>query len=379
MNCSHCGLEVPKGLVEHQAEHQFCCAGCRIAFELIHEHGLDSYYGLRSRLDADTQPITSGDRAYAEYDDATFEDLYVRKEFAGLRAVELYLEGVHCAACVWLVEKLPSVLDGVAEVRLDLGRAVVRIVWSPETVHLSRIARFLHSIGYPSHPFRGAVTQDLARREDRSMLIRIGVAGLIAGNTMLLAFALYGGDFHGIAPEFQSLFHWLSFGLSLPAVGWCARPFFRGALGALRTRTLHMDLPIVIGILAAWVQSSSTTLTGKGEIYFDTLTALIFFLLVGRYLQRRQQRSAASATELLFAVTPSVARRVDDDLVTDVPIEAIKTGNLVVVRSGETVPADGSVVDGESAIDRSLLTGESEPVSVTPGDQVNAGTISMTG
>lgn len=375
MKCTHCGLEVPEGLVEPGTERQFCCSGCRFAFELIHQHGLDEYYDLRSRIEASSRPVTSASRQYSEYDDSTFSELYVGRSASGLSSTELYLEGVHCAACVWLVEKLPNVLEGVTEARLDYSRSVLRVAWEGEAVPLSEIARFLHSIGYPSHPYRGVAAHELARREDRRMLLRIGVAGLIAGNTMLLAFALYGGHFHGIAEEFKDLFHWISLGLSLPAVLWCASPFFKGAIGALKTRTLHMDLPIVIGILAAWLQSGVTTATGRGEVYFDTLTALVFFLLAGRYLQRRQQRAASSATELLFALTPSTARRVDATTTVEVPTAALVVGDLVSIRAGDTVPADGTVVEGESAVDRSLLTGESRPEAVSEGDEICAGSV----
>ena len=379
VECDHCSLSVPAGLVEANAELQFCCNGCRVAFEVIHEHGLDGYYDIKSRIETPEQPAQRSGRAFTEFDDPAFHRLYCRTLPSSLATVELYLEGVHCAACVWLVEKLTVVVDGVAEVRLDLGRSLATVTWNPETTPLSQVARFLDSIGYAPHPFRGVDARDMARREERSLLIRIAVAGAIAGNVMLIAFALYGGSFHGITDEFRILFRWVSLALAIPSVAWCASVFYRGAWGALKTRTLHMDLPIAIGILAGFIQGAVNTVRGSGEIYFDSVTALIFFLLVGRFLQRRQQRRAASSTELLFSIAPATARLVEADGVREVPLEALSPGNTVEIRAGDSIPADGTVVDGSSTLDRSLLTGESQPEPVAVGDPVHAGTVNLAG
>jgi Cu2+-exporting ATPase len=219
----------------------------------------------------------------------------------------------------------------------------------------------------------------MERREDRALLIRIAVAGAVAGNVMLLAFALYGGHFHGIEPGFRQLFRWASLVLSLPSVLWCAQVFYRGAWGALRTRSLHMDVPIAVGILAAVAWGVANTLRDRGEIYFDSVTVLIFFLLVGRFLQRRQQRRAARATELLFSLAPSTARVVEAGGVRERPAAALAPGMVVELRAGETAPADGVVVAGRSTMDLSMLTGESRPVAVAAGDPVHAGTTSLSG
>jgi Cu2+-exporting ATPase len=378
-SCDHCGLPVPEGLVEPDDEQQFCCTGCRVAHEVIHGAGLESYYELRSRIDAPEQPARGSGRGFEEFDDPAFAELYCRTRADGLRTVELYLEGVHCAACVWLVEKLPLVISGVAECRLDVGRSLAAVVWDADTTALSEIARFLDSIGYPPHPFHGVEARDMERREDRALLIRIAVAGAVAGNVMLLAFALYGGAFHGISTEFRGLFRWVSLGLTLPAVAWCAQVFFRGAWAAFRTRTMHMDVPIAVGILAAFGWGTVNTIRDAGEVYFDTVTVLIFFLLVGRWLQRRQQRRAARATELLFSLAPGTARIINGDGIREVPTTALRPGMIVELRAGDTAPADGVVLDGASTMDLSLLTGESEPVGVGAGDPVHAGTTSLTG
>jgi len=379
IRCDHCGLPVPAGLVDDSAELQFCCSGCRVAYDVIHGAGLEGYYDLKDRIGAPELAAQGRGTAYDEFDDPAFAELYCRRRRDGMTTVELYLEGVHCAACVWLVEKVPVVIPGVAECRLDVGRSLATVVWDPDLTPLSAIARFLDSIGYPPHPFHGVEARDMERREDRALLIRIAVAGAIAGNVMLLAFALYGGHFHGISPAFRSLFRWVSLGLTLPSVLWCAQVFYRGAWGALKTRTLHMDVPISIGILAASGWGVVNTIRDNGEVYFDSVTVLIFFLLVGRWVQRRQQRRAARATELLFSLAPSTARVVEESRIREIPAAALQPGMIVELRAGDSAPADGVVLTGESTMDLSLLTGESQPVGVRAGDPVHAGTTSLSG
>ncbi|MDE3174390.1 MAG: heavy metal translocating P-type ATPase, partial [Gemmatimonadota bacterium] len=373
--CTHCGLIVPAGLVEPGAGRQFCCAGCRSAYEILHEHGLDRYYRFAERREASVAPTG---RTYEEFDHEAFQKLYVRGLPGGLARVDLYLEGVHCASCVWLVERVPLLLPGVARAELEIRRSLARIEWDPASVPLSQVARMLDSLGYPPHPFRGVQRDAVRRREDRAMLARIGVAGAIAGNIMLAAFALYAGWGGGMEHQWQVFFRWTSLALVTPALLWPGRVFFSGAWSALRTRTLHMDVPIALGLAVGYAQGAYNTIRDTGPIYFDGLALLIFLLLVGRYLQQRGQRAAADGAELLYSLTPSTARVLDDDGAERlVPAEALLPGMALEVRPGETFAADGVITDGRSQLDTSLLTGESRPVSAAAGAAVFAGTVNL--
>ena len=377
--CSHCSLPVPRGLVEDGANHQFCCNGCRTVFSVLHDHGLDRYYDVVTATGEQVPTARPTDRTYAELDDPAFRGLYCQQGPGGTLSVELYLENVHCAACVWLVEKVPLAIDGVAEARLELTRSLARVTFDPTAARLSDIARFLDSLGYPVRPYRGVKVREMRRREDRALLIRIAVAGAAAGNVMLMSFALYGGMFSGMEAEYRALFHWASLLVSLPAVLWAGSLFFRGAWAALRTRTLHMDLPVALGLTAGLLSGTAHTIVGEGAVYFDSVTVLVFLLLIGRAIQLRQQRAAANAAELLYSLAPSVARVVTGDGETrEVPVEALLAGAFVEARAGDSIPADGIVVDGASDLDTSLLTGESRPVAVAPGDAVHAGTVNLT-
>jgi len=373
--CTHCALEVPSGLVEPGADHQFCCTGCRAAYAILHEHGLDQYYGFGERREAS---VTPSGRTYEEFDHETFQKLYVRALPDGRAQVDLYLEGIHCASCVWLVERVPLLLPGVARADLEIRRSLARVEWDPATVPLSRVARMLDSLGYPPHPFRGVQRDAVRRREDRAMLVRIGVSGAIAGNIMLAAFALYAGWGGGMEHRWELFFRWVSLLLVTPALVWPGRIFFAGAWAALRTRTLHMDVPVALGLAVGYAQGAVNTIRDAGPIYFDGLALLIFLLLVGRYLQQRGQRAAADGAELLYSLTPSAARVVDaDGGARMVPAEALLPGMDVDVHPGETLPADGVVTAGRSQLDTSLLTGESHPVSAGAGSEVFAGTVNL--
>lgn len=376
-SCAHCSLPVPRALVVEGADLQFCCAGCRTVHEVIHSCGLERYYRLRESTDQSAAPARTTDRGYGEFDDPAFRNLYARAEQGGLFSAELYLEGVHCAACVWLVERLPRILPGLIEARLDMRRSLVRVVWDERAVPLSRIARSLDSLGYPPHPARDVDARAIRRLEDRRALIRIGVAGAIAGNIMLIAVAMYAGAFSGMDADHRSYFRFLSAALGILSLVWPGAVFFRSAIAALRTRTLHLDVPIAVGLGVGAASGLINTLRGAGEIYFDSLSVLVFLLLVGRWVQQRQQRWASDSVELLFSLTPTSARRIESGEVREVPIESLAPSDLVEVIAGESIPADGVVEQGESSIDQSLLTGESRAVEASPGSIVAAGAVNL--
>ena len=375
--CAHCGLDVPRALIEHGVDLQFCCAGCRTVYEIIHACGLERFYRIREEVERDRVPARTTDRRYAELDDDAFRDTYTKEVAPSVRSTELYLEGVHCAACLWLVERLPRVVPGAIEARLDLRRALVRVVWDERATSLSRVARALDSLGYPPHPARDARTRESRIREDRRCIIRIAAAGVGAGNVMLLAFALYGGAYTEAEPEYGVLFRWASMLVGLVVLLWPGGIFFRGAWAALRTRTAHLDLPIAIGLAAGGIAGAVNTILARGEIYFDSLTVLVFLLLVGRWIQHRQQRWTADALEILFSLTPGFVRAVEGGETREVPVEAVVAGQICEVRPGESFPTDGTILGGESLVDQALLTGESRPIAVALGDRVYAGAVNI--
>lgn len=374
--CAHCSLPVPAHRARPEGESAYCCDGCEAVSAALREHGLERWYELRDRMPGEARPARTTRRTYEEFDDESMLERCVPCE-GGLATVDLVLEGVHCAACLWLVERLPKLVPGVVESRLDVARAHARITFDPARVRLSQVARTLDSLGYPPHPWRREERDAARKREDRRLALRFGVAGACAANAMTLAAALYAGALTDMDSTTTQVLRLLSLVVSLPAALWAAAPFYRGALASLRTRVLHVDLPLSLAIVAAFAGSTWHALLGSGEIYFDSLTALVFLLLGARVLQRKAARKAENASDLLAALRPSSAWRVEEGTAREVPVESLRQGDLVEVRAGDTLPADGLVEEGRSALDLSLLSGESKPCDVAPGDLVHAGTLNL--
>ncbi len=422
--CAHCGLPVPLGRVEaelhrnsvaviarqidtadqitgkareipspHQkglgisrsvqlgcgAGPQFCCDGCSSVFAILHFAGLDDYYKYRASSEVAQPSPRPSRRKFEELDELEFQAQHCTVRGDGVASIEFFLEGVHCSACVWLVERLTRVAPAVMESRFDLSRSTLRVAWRTEQASLSAVARALDSLGYCPHPTSSSSLAEDQRKGDRALLLRLGLAGAAAGNVMLMALALYSGKFSGMGSEYQTLFRWGSLLIATPTVFWTGDVFFRGGVAALRTRTPHMDLPVSLGILAGYLGSAVNTLRARGDVYFDSLCTLIFLLLVGRYLQRTQQRRSSKASELINALAPTTARLVDGATRREVPAGDVAKGSIVEVLAGERVAVDGFVTSGTSTIDASLLTGESVPQEVSVGDRVHAGTANQIG
>lgn len=374
VRCTHCSLPVPRGLVRGDGSgEQFCCHGCETAYSVITACGLDRYYDLAESNGGEQAKATG--RGYEEFDDEAFQDRYAPKAGgSSIRSGAFIVEGMHCAACVWLLEKTPSAVEGLLEARVDYARGRVHLTWDEDAVNLSRVARFIDRLGYPVHPARGTSAEAARRDEQRSMLIRIGVAGALAGNVMAIFLAIHGGS----DGEMGTFFRWVSAGLATVSVAWPGRVFLRGAMASLRMRAIHMDVPIAVALVVGLTHGLVNTVTGMGDVYFDTIATLVFLLLLGRWVQVRQQRVAADSVELLHALTPSVATIIESNGDSRlVEVGSLAVDDVVRVAPGESVPADGVVVRGATAVDLSLLTGESRPEGVREGGVVVAGSVNL--
>lgn len=376
-DCWHCASPVPAAMLDPTVAEQFCCSGCRTAYGIIHDCGLEEYYALRRELEEGSRPAVVEGASYEEMDDSAFAALYVQVGQGGEASTRLLLEGVHCGACVWLVERLPLIAPGVVSARLNLAQASLEVCWRLGAIRLSTIARTLDRLGYPPHPQTDAGRKAAAQREDRRQLARLAVAGACAGNNMLVALALYAGAFSGMAAEHTELFRWTSAFLGIVSLTWPGAVFFRGAWAALKTRTTHLDVPLALGLGAGGIAGVVNTVRGAGDVYFDSLSVLVFFLLVGRWIQYRQQRRAADSVGMLRSVTPRRATRWTPDGPQTIPVEAVRIGDLLQVGVGEVVPADGRVDEGATAVDESILTGESMGRAVEVGDAVFAGATNL--
>ncbi len=258
--------------------------------------------------------------------------------------------------------------------RLNWARQTVRVRWQTDRLPLSQIALTLRQLGYPPHPVRENQNELRRKLANRRQLVRIGVAAAAAGNNMLIATALYLGLFSYMDAGLNELLRIASCLVGLASFLGPGRVFLRGAWNAIRTRTPHMDLPIALGLSVGTLAGLVNTIRGTGEIYFDSLSVLIFLLLVGRWIQFRQQNRAADAVELLYRLTPQKTHKLVNGIAIETMVDMVQPGDLLEIRPGELVPVDALIIEGTTEIDESILSGESRPLRKSAGDEVLAGT-----
>lgn len=367
--CVHCGLPSPPS----DNGPAFCCEGCRGAYALIHEWQLEDYYALRDQLGGKSSRPDSIAADIALLDQPDLHGDALRLLDDGSCSVTLAIDGVHCGACAWLIERAVPLVSGWQTARVNLPRREVEVTFAPEKTRLSRIAHTLSTFGYRLRPVPEAEddSADIADRKARWR--RLAVAGFCFANAMWIAIALYAARDGAIEP--QHALYLTLFGTALAAVSVLGpgAVFLRSALAAIRTRTPHIDLPVSLGLIAGLIGSLVSVTFNVGETYFDSLCGLVFFLLLGRELQARGQQRATSAVRALASLRPPIARRVEGNTTRTVRVKDLIPGDIVDVLPGEVVPIDGIVVDGNSHTDQSILTGESVPVAVARGSKVAAG------
>ncbi len=317
---------------------------------------------------------TELEESFSDFDELSFQNSFVVVDENNIGKTEFAIEGIHCAACVWLLEKLPTIVDGVLSTTVSWARSTVSVRWTAEQVKLSKIAQVLNHLGYKPHAIRENTRRTSRANENRRQLSAIGLSAAAAGNNMMIAAALYYGMFNHMAAGFEGLLRWTSCAVGVFAVAFPGRVFLQGAWNAMKTRTPHMDLPIAIGLSVGTTAGLINTFRGTGEIYFDSLSVLVFLLLLGRWIQFRQQNNAADSVELLYRMTPKYAWRIDNGIPTKVTLDQIVVGDVLEIRAGDVVPVDAEIVEGRSYVDESILTGESVPVKKEIGGPVAAGT-----
>jgi len=305
---------------------------------------------------------------------------FVRNDRGGLQSIELAVEGMRCAGCMAKIEKAASALDGVALARANLSSQRLHVEWRDGATSPDRIIAAVAGSGFRAYPFVAKQAETAEAAEERRLLRYLGVAAFAAMNIMLLSVSVWSGNASDINSETRDFFHWLSALIALPAAAYAGQPFFESAIRALKARQVNMDVPITLGILLALGMSVVETLNHGQHAYFDSAVMLIFFLLIGRYLdQAMRLRTRAVAGNLAALKAETAVKFVSDEEVREVPIAAISPGDVVLVRPGERVSVDGKVVSGRSEIDQALITGETDYASVSEDAMVYAGTLNISG
>ncbi len=381
--CTHCGQPIPSGTSMARANEStredpntpmFCCAGCEAVYATLHACGLEQFYALqRAAGSSGNRPTISGSHTFLDY--AEFKAKHVIVLANGCERVEMRLDGLKCGACLWLLEALPRLSHGLLSARVDLGRSVIALEWNPSQTSLSTVAACIGSLGYSVRPIGTVASRAEWRAQDRAWLIDIAVAGAISGNVMAIAFALYGAQLAWMDDATRQFLQWTSVALAGLSVFWPGRMFLRNALHAIHARRPHMDLPIALALLSGLIGGALMSGLGRSGVYLESVSMLVFLLLVGRFVQFRQQRFARHEVELLCALVPATARRVDaTGALEEIPSDALRVGDVIEIPAGESVGADGALLSEQAHVDMQLLTGESRPVHVRTGEAVFAGT-----
>jgi Cu+-exporting ATPase len=369
-NCYHCGEECREEEILHK-EHSFCCEGCRTVFALLDENGLCNYYDMEGSPGAQMLRTELGDRfAFLDLDDIRAQ--LVDFSDGNITKITFFIPNIHCSSCIWLLEHLERLHRGVMSSQVNFMRKELSVSFDHGVLSLRQLVELLTSVGYePSLSLK-----DLEKKSDsqynRDLLIRLAVAGFAFGNIMLLSLPDYLSMGEGIEDGFQKVFNLLNLALGTLVLLYPAMIFMRSAFKALQHRTVNIDVPLAIGIIALYGRSMAEIVMDAGVGYMDSLAGLIFFLLVGRWYQDRTYK-ALSFDRDFSAYFPMAVTRVKDGLREAVALNNIRKGDELIILSNGLIPADAVLLSNHASIDYSFVTGESEPISKKKGDPLFAG------
>ncbi|MEQ9812759.1 MAG: heavy metal translocating P-type ATPase [Azospirillaceae bacterium] len=316
-------------------------------------------------------------RPVAETARAVDVDAYVREE-NGLHRLDLMIEGIHCGGCVATIERTARSIPGMVEARVNMTTRRMSLGWRGPTAMAGELVGRLSGLGYRAVPYDPARLRGSDEAEEKALLRAMAVAGFAAANVMLLSVSIWAGHAQGMAEATRDLLHWFSALVVLPAIAYAGRPFFASAFQALRHGRTHMDVPITIGVVLAAGISLFETVRGGAHAYFESAIMLVFFLLIGRYLDRRARRQARSSAERLLALSAQAVTVIGETGHVVLPADRVLPGMVALVAAGEKIGVDGTVIEGASDLDAGIITGESLPLSTGVGAQVHAGAINLT-
>lgn len=379
--CFHCSLETSNPIFENsdtENKRPFCCNGCKTVYHIIKEGDLEKYYQLKQDAQIkDPSPVISSKENYKHFDDENFKQEYVTVDPTdGTMEISLFLEGVHCIACLWLIENTPQILGSIHSAQLDFDNSLA-IFRLKKGAKLSDLGVTLNKLGYIPHSIKNDdELRALKIKEERDYLIKLGIAMACMGNIVLFSISIYAG----LEGALKDKFEWLSFVISLPVLLFCAIPFYKSAYASLRRKRFNIDLPISIALIAGGIGGLYSLLSGVGETYFDSLTSLVFLLLLSRYaLLKIKQKGVNNSSLEYFSSFGSVTVITDEGHEESMMAKYLTPGKTILLKNGDMIPADGEVIEGIGYINTSLLTGESNPIKAKPGSKIFSGTQIISG
>ncbi|MGD9623061.1 MAG: heavy metal translocating P-type ATPase [Arcobacter sp.] len=376
IKCNHCHLEFEENIMIKEENLNFCCKGCQGVYHLLKSDGLDSFYDKLGNKTL-TPPIKLDSDDITKFDSENFLENYVSKTKDGFSQIDLIIEGIHCAACVWLNEKVLHDTKGIVEANINFTTNKARIIWDEEKLKLSEIILKIRSIGYNAYAYESSVADAQASKAKREYFIRMMVAVVCSMNIMMLSVAKYTGFFTGISKEVKDMIHIGEFILSTPILFYSGWIFYKGAYFGLKNRMLNMDFLVAFGATSTYIYSLFILFGAKGESYFDSVSMIITFVLVGKYLEVIGKKSAIDTLDKIKSSLPLEAVVVKDNEKKVIALNSINIGDIVEIKPGEKVPVDGKIISGNGSFDESTLTGESIPIYKKVKDFVYSGTINL--
>ncbi len=383
-DCFHCGLPVPKGVSYsvkiNKEEQPMCCVGCQSVTQVIVDNGLTDFY--KHRTVKSTKPADLIPAELKIYDSDALQQSFVQTSDGSIREASLILEGIVCAACVWLNERNVKQLEGVIDFRVNYSTQRASLKWDNDKIKLSDVLLAIANTGYNAHPFDPARLDTIHQKEKSAALRRIALAGMGMMQVMMPAIAIYLGENSDMTDSMRNFLRWISLIITTPVVLYSSRIFFTSAWRDLKCGVFGMDVPVSLAIGSAFIASIWATITNSGEVYFDSVVMFTFFLLLGRFLEMGARHKAGQVADALVRLLPQTATRLEkdakgNDTQTVIAASELALGDRVLIKPGETIPADGSVVEGTSSANESVLTGESMPRPKLVGDALIGGSVNV--
>ena len=374
IECNHCHLSFDEKIMIKENDLNFCCGGCQSVYHILKSENLDSFY---EKLGNKTikAPLQVSNDDLSKFDSENFLNSYTTITKDGFVQIDLILEGIHCAACVWLNEKVLYDTKGVIEANINFTTNKARVVFNSDILKLSDIIKKIRSIGYNAYAYDSSIADKEASKAKQDYFVRIMVAVVCTMNIMMLSVAKYTGFFTGMSIEVKNMIHLAEFILTTPVLFFSGFVFYKGAYFGLKNRIVNMDLLVSSGATMTYVYSLFVLFGAKGESYFDSVAMIITFVLVGKYLEVIGKKSAIDTLDKIKSTLPLEAIVVKDGKKETKALNLVQVGDLIELKIGEKVPVDGKIISGNASFDESSLTGESIPVYKKTGDNIFSGTL----
>ena len=374
IECNHCHLSFDEKIMIKENDLNFCCGGCQSVYHILKSENLDSFY---EKLGNKTikAPLQVSNDDLSKFDSENFLNSYTTITKDGFVQIDLILEGIHCAACVWLNEKVLYDTKGVVEANINFTTNKARVVFNSDILKLSDIIKKIRSIGYNAYAYDSSIADKEASKAKQDYFVRIMVAVVCTMNIMMLSVAKYTGFFTGMSLEVKNMIHLAEFILTTPVLFFSGFVFYKGAYFGLKNRIVNMDLLVSSGATMTYVYSLFVLFGAKGESYFDSVAMIITFVLVGKYLEVIGKKSAIDTLDKIKSTLPLEAIVVKDGKKETKALNLVQVGDLIELKIGEKVPVDGKIISGNASFDESSLTGESIPVYKKTGDNIFSGTL----